>query len=310
MVAAPVALAAAVGMGTASPNAMAPALGGVESLDLDLDQGIVFDHPIVPRASEPVIELDKVRWTVPTTMKVIDLAQRWGVHSKLLARLNPALASTKRVDAGAQLVVYDRTVSPAPQSVGSPNHGRLLGGVPLPEGDHWTVRDQRSQIWGTKYTVEGLLMAFDAYGRAHPDGPSIRLGDISFRRGGRISPHVSHRTGRDVDIGYVIVPEHQKDRYWQNANEQSFDVERNWTLLRGLIETGRVQQIFMSSRLQRLVIERAKQDLSPEELARYFQIKNPNPRQRSIIKHWKGHHNHMHVRFRCEPGNARCRSRG
>lgn len=308
MVAAPVVLGAAVGMGSASPDPVTPALGMVEPFELD--RRMVFDQPIVPQAAEPIIELDKVSWTVPTTMKVLDLSQQWGLHTKQLAALNPSLAGSRRVDAGQQLVVYDRSASPAPQSVGAPNRGRLLGGVPLPEGDYWMVRDHRNQVWGTKYTVEGLLMAFDAYGRQHPDGPSIRLGDISFRRGGRISPHVSHRTGRDVDIGYVIRPEHRKDRYWQNANEQSFDVERNWTLIHALIETGRVQQIFMSSRLQRLLIERAKQDLTPEQLAHYFRIKNPNPRERSIIKHWKGHRNHMHVRFVCEPGNDRCRSRG
>jgi murein endopeptidase len=295
-------------MGTAYPDPVAPALGAVEPLDLE--PRFTFDAPIVPRAAEPVIELDKVRWTVPTTMKVLDLAKQWGVRTKMLAELNPTLQGSKRVGAGQQLVVYDRAVSPAPQSVGAPNRGRLLGGVPLPEGDHWTVRDHRNQIWGTRYTVEALLMAFDAYGREHPDGPSIRLGDISFRRGGRISPHVSHRTGRDVDIGYVTVPDQLKDRYWQNANAESFDVERNWTLVRALIETGRVQQIFMSVRLQKLLLERAKQDLTPEQLADYFRIANADHHERSIIKHWKGHRNHMHVRFRCEPGNSRCRARG
>jgi murein endopeptidase len=303
---APLFLAAAA-MGTTTASLASPTLGVVEPLDLELP--FVFDQPIVPPADAPIIDLDRVSWTVPTTMPLVDLATQWGVRVDKLVSLNPTLATERKADGGQRLLVYDREVDRPAQSVGAPNRGRLLGGVPLPEGDHWMVRHHRSEIWGSRYTVEGLVMAMDAYGERFPEGPAIRLGDISRRKGGRIAPHVSHRTGRDVDIGYIIKPDERKDRYWQIANTESFDVERNWTFIKALIETGRVQQIFMSSRLQRLIRDRAREDLSPERFAEYFRTDETDPQHPPIIKHWKGHKNHMHVRFGCEPGNGRCRSR-
>ncbi len=65
----------------------------------------------------------------------------------------------------------------------------------------------------------------------------------------------------------------------------------------------------MSVRLQKLIMPLAERELSDEQMARYFRRANPDPRSPSVIKHWKGHLDHMHVRFRCEEGNARCVSR-
>jgi hypothetical protein len=76
------------------------------------------------------------------------------------------------------------------------------------------------------------------------------------------------------------------------------------------VETGRVQKIFVSSRLQRLLLAEARKELSEEELARYFRhararIDDPTD-EGPILVHWKGHLDHMHVRFECPPGHRRC----
>jgi len=254
-------------------------------------------------------DLSEVRWTVPKTMAVADLASQWGMPAKALRRLNPELRGKRRVSEGAGLRVFSADPDEPTRSLGAPNRGKLERGVPLPEGDAWRLRQRRVRVYGGTVMVESLLQAFEAYAAAYPEGPEIRLGDLSNRKGGRLAPHKSHRTGRDVDIGYVLHPETRGERYWQRADEQSFDVEKNWFLIKALIETGNVQQIFMSSRLQKLVMPLAERELSPEQMARYFRRANPDPRSPSVIKHWKGHLDHMHVRFRCEEGNGRCISR-
>ncbi len=254
-------------------------------------------------------DLSEVHWTAPEPMRVADLASQWGMSTKQLRRLNPSLRGRNRVAQGDSLRVYEADPESPPRSVGAPNQGKLRHGVPLPEGDAWRLRERRVRVYGGTVMVESLLLAFEAYAAQFPDGPEVRLGDLSDRNGGRLHPHASHRTGRDVDIGYILHPDHRGERYWQNADEDSFDAEKNWFLIKALIETGNVQQVFMSSRLQKLIVPLARRELSAEQMAQYFRRTNPDPTSPSLIKHWKGHLDHMHVRFRCEPGNAHCVSK-
>lgn len=254
-------------------------------------------------------DLSEVRWTVPKTMRLGDLASQWGVSERALRSLNPDIRNKRKVSEGRDLVVFAADPEAPTRSVGAPNRGKLQHGVPLPEGEAWRLRERRVNVFGSTVMVNSLLQAFEAYGEAFPDSEEIRLGDLSDRNGGRLNPHKSHRTGRDVDIGYILRPDTRGEHYWQRADEETFDAEKNWFLIKALIETGNVQQIFMSSRLQKLIMPMAERELSPEQMARYFRRANPDPRSPSVIKHWKGHLDHMHVRFRCEEGNARCVSR-
>jgi murein endopeptidase len=256
---------------------------------------------------EPSIELDEVRWTAPSRMRLTNLAMRWGVQTKSLLALNPELDDPQAwVEPDMQLVVYRADPDTPPQSIGAPNSGRLRGGIPLPEGPYWKMRDHRPRAYGTAWTVESLVKAFTAYGEAFPDGPLVHMGEISARGGGRVRPHVSHRSGRDVDIGYILRPGALGDRHWAAATEETFDAEKNWFLIKALIDTGRVQTIFMSSRLQRLLVEEARKELSEEELAPYFRHAQAETDERPMIVHWKGHRDHMHVRFKCNPEHRRC----
>ena len=295
-------------IGTAGPSLPVP--GTIEPIDPGIDSTRIGlrSLPTVPPEEEPQIGLHEVSWTVPSDgMDLKELAKTWGVRERALRALNPELRG--ELHAGQKVVVFKPDDEHPTQSVGSPNRGRLRHGIPLPEGSYWTLREHRGHVFGTRNTIEALLKAFNAYGATHPDGPPVPIGDISARRGGRLFPHASHRTGRDVDIGYVMSPEDRGDRYWGHANAENFDVEKNWTLVKALIDTGEVQQIFMSVRLQRLLLPKARQELPDEEVARWFRAANPDYSTPSIIRHWRGHRDHMHVRFVCEDGNDRCRSK-
>ncbi len=272
-------------------------------------------EPTVPDAapakaesgSSESLDLHEVTWTVGEAQSVDALASRWGLLHRDLVALNPELRGVDTVEAGMELRVFEEDDTPT-QSIGSPNRGRLRHGLPMPEGEHWVLRDRRVRAFGAVNAIEAMVTAFNQYGRSFEDAPPVSVGEISARRGGRALPHRSHRTGRDVDLGYVLVAGTEGKR-WKRADEDNFDVEKNWVLIQALVATGEVQQIFISSRLQRLLKPLAKAQLSEQEYARYFRVPDGGPEQVPILKHWDGHRDHMHVRFHCEDGNGRCRSR-
>lgn len=258
--------------------------------------------------SDTVAAIDVVRWTVDGERPISlgSIAQQWGVWTRDLKLLNPQLSDRGRLAMGTELVVYRADPTHRSRSIGAPNRGSLRWGMPMPEGSHWRLRDRRLRSFGTQYMVEALVEAFEQYAEAYPDGPELRLGDLSHRRGGALFPHVSHRTGRDIDIGVVLYEEKRKDRYWENATETNFDAEKTWFVIRALIQTGRVQEIFLSRRLQRMMVAYAVQDLGHEGAAAALRVINDDYSSPSVVRHWKGHRDHMHVRFRCTPGNYRC----
>lgn len=252
--------------------------------------------------------LHEIQWTVGEEESVDALASRWGIKRRALVELNSELRGKQRVKPGMRLWVYRANDSMPTRSVGAPNSGRLEHGMPMPEGSFWKLRERRTRAFGATNAIEAMVTAFTEYGRSFDDAPLVSVGEISARRGGKAAPHRSHRTGRDVDIGYILSEGMERER-WQRADANNFDVERNWALIRALVETGEVQQIFISVRLQRLLRPLAERELSEAEFARYFRVPGDERDMPPILKHWDGHRDHMHVRFRCGSGESRCRSR-
>lgn len=252
----------------------------------------------------------EVFWTATEPKTVQQLALDWGLKLEALTRLNPELTPSDKLAAGTKLRVYQHDPEEPPQSIGSPNRGKLKNGMPLPEGEAWRLRPVRRRAYGTEITVHSLVQAFEAYGQQFPDGPKIRVGELAKRTGGRVSPHASHRSGRDVDIGYVFHGDDNGEDRWRYMNERNFDAEKNWYLIQEILNSGQVQTIYVSKKLQKLLHREAAKTLPEAELAALFEYPRTEQSPTAVIQHWKGHHNHMHVRFQCEPGNRRCRPRG
>jgi LysM repeat protein len=173
--------------------------------------------------------------------------------------------------------------------------GVLVAGVLLPPGKHYHVKWETG-AWGTDETVRAIQTAVSAYKQRMPGGPKVYIGDISRKGGGPFSPHSSHQHGRDVDVGYVIKGVDGKPR---NATAENLDVARTWRLLKSFIDTDQVVYIFVDYKLQKLLYEYAQsQGASEEFLDEIFQYPRGKRRTYGIIRHWKGHTNHFHVRFR------------
>ncbi len=70
-------------------------------------------------------------------------------------------------------------------------------------------------------------------------------------------------------------------------------------MIKAFTDTDDVVYVFMDYGLQKLLYEYAKeQGVSEDTLDELFQYPRGRGRTHGIIRHWKGHVNHFHVRFR------------
>lgn len=275
--------------------------------DSNTQPGTEAEPPPRPPPPKPG-ELNEVFWVTVEAGVAEVVGTTFGIGGRRLLALNPELKRNGVIPAGTRVRVFRHDPKRPTQSIGAPNRGRLINGIPLPEGPNWRLRDNRRRTFGTHLAISSLLQAFRQFGARYPDGPDIRIGELSRRKGGRIRPHNSHRTGRDIDIGYLHTTQ-PVDRKWVRTTSKNFDVQKNWDLVRVILETGVVQSIYMSARIQRRLYREAKrQGVTQEVLDRYFQHPRRPGSEHAIVRHSRGHHNHLHVRFVCEPWNPRCRA--
>ncbi len=194
--------------------------------------------------------------------------------------------------------------------VGMPHRGVLTDGATLPRagaGYRWLRDDARH--FGTPRFVHAIERAAETVALARP-GASLGVGDLSVRSGGRLMPHLSHRTGRDADLllymttlegapaespGFIHVQE--DGLAWDDAHRRflRFDVEREWLLVKALLtdDDARIQWLFASRTVEAMLIEWAQaRGESGEVLSRA---------QEAMLQPVPGgvHDDHLHVRTQC-----------
>lgn len=173
----------------------------------------------------------------------------------------------------------------------------MADAVPLPEGPYHDLK-RPHLAWGTPRTVATLLRAFDRYRQRVGDAPKIHVGDLSARHGGPLPPHVSHRAGRDVDIGYVLHGRRADRHDFSTPSRGDLDLARTWALLRALLDTNAVAYVFVDYELQGDLYGYASdQGEPPERLKTWFQYPRGARASVGVIRHWPGHRGHFHVRF-------------
>ncbi len=207
----------------------------------------------------------------------------------------------------------------APLSWGSSSNGLLFSGVALPDrGDGFVrARPGEDTRWGTPQTVGALERAAASVWRTYPGGAPLRIGDLSYRDGGRHPRHRSHRSGRDVDIIFYATDaagRSTRGRGWlafdrfgvaretvalgggEPTNDLFFfDDARNWHLVRALLldPEANVQWIFCSRGVKsRLLAYAIAHEQDAEAIFRaawvLHQPSSGNP-----------HADHFHIRFAC-----------
>lgn len=176
-------------------------------------------------------------------------------------------------------------------SSGSANGGRLVNGVPFPEAPGFVLRS--GDVYGTAETIAALRYAVAKVHQLYPSAPDLVMGDISRNGGGKLRPHVSHQSGRDVDVGYYFK---HATRDFLSANRSNLDVERTWAFIEALLEEHKVEYIFIDYSVQAILYSYVKYELGAP--AAYLeQVFSYRGGRNAVIRHASGHRNHIHVRF-------------
>jgi murein endopeptidase len=192
------------------------------------------------------------------------------------------------------------------RSVGMPNRGRLVHARRLPTHSGYVIRD-RARAWGTDETIDAIVRAFDAVGARHPRGPRIEVHDLSTRHGGPINDHRSHESGRDVDL--ALYRDHCARGVcdFRRIGPAQLDAARQWALLRPWLERNQVEAIFLDYRLQEPLWREARQKgATADQLRRWFQYPNGPGHPLGVIRHFRKHDDHLHVRFVCHASDPEC----
>ncbi len=190
------------------------------------------------------------------------------------------------------------------RSVGRPQRGRLLHGVPLPASALYTIREP-AIAWASSHTVRVMLEAFARFRHDSGYEGQVLIGSISRRRGGRFPPHKSHQSGRDIDIRLPLLPG-VVDQI--NPHPDEVDWSASWELVKAFVDTGQIVAIYLEIPLQRRMFQAAMwEGMTPEELVPYLQWPSKVGHAGAIVRHERGHDGHIHVRLKCGPDEPRCR---
>ncbi len=172
------------------------------------------------------------------------------------------------------------------------SHGPLPGAPDIPApaaGAHPDVNAQLdpgsgyrvarpAKAYGRPPTIAKILDGVSRYHTCAGAGaPDLVVGNISRFGGGPLPPHASHRTGRDVDI---MLPTGAHNR---------------WCLLKAFILDPQMEFVFYD---QMLIGKAAMHAHSMGQEEGEIADRELGPGKR--VRHWKGHRDHIHVRFRNE----------
>ena len=191
------------------------------------------------------------------------------------------------------------------QEVGEPGRGRLVYGIPLTPSEGIYIRNP-GEVWTTTEVIAALREAARLVRVRHPGGFDLVVGDIAMRGGGGFRPHKTHQTGLDADLRYYQTGIEPGDYSYHFVTEANFDTPRVWALLQALIEIDAADRIFMDVRHQRRLFQYATGELglSRDDLYPILSYPHGGSRKDALVRHVRGHHNHLHVRFRAPLAHA------
>ena len=199
-----------------------------------------------------------------------------------------------------------RGPAPGPaRIVGGPGVGCIAGAVELPsDGPGWqTVRQSRSHFWGHRSTIAALRLLAE---KARQSGiPDLYMNDISMPRGGpMVGVHASHMVGLDADVWLDVTPKPallpaQRDGLEVpslvtpdgRGVEPALWSPLHATLIRLATQLPGVDRILVNAAIKRQLCETVTGDRTWLRLVRPFY----------------GHSAHMHIHFRCPPGQPECK---
>ncbi len=180
-----------------------------------------------------------------------------------------------------------RARKPPSQSIGLPYEGRLRHPAALPpSGLGFELSPRCRHRFGTDDLVAGLKELAQALKRNDPASAPLKICALSAPWGGPLEEHRSHQNGRDADLAF----------FWRDDGR--LDVERNWALVRALLESprlgGRIAYLFVRREIRAVLLRHgAARGESPTLLNRAAAALKPPSEPVG------GHDDHFHLRIAC-----------
>ncbi len=250
------------------------------------------------------------------------LAKRYEVDEKRLRRWNQGRA--RRLKRGEVLHVWVEIETPPTsvqellatlppldgdgESVGLPNRGHLERGVAIPTMPSWWTLRRPDEAFGSAFAVQQLTNAIARYRIASGRFDPLSIGSMSRKTGGKLRPHSSHQSGRDIDIRLPGRRDLPAKEIPDELDEVDWDA--TWVLVKSFIESGQVEFIFLdASRQAELASAARRANATSAQLDEWLQWPRPTNSNAGVVRDEPGHTAHIHVRFRCGPEERECRSR-
>ena len=284
---------------------------------------------LVKRPTKRPLPQQKIDYEVERGETWTKLSKRFGVPVTRLRAYNPKV---DRLPPGQTITLW---VNPKPYeprlprkpipefhvdkravSVGSPNDGKLVNGIQMPESNAYTRRKPYI-MWGSSNLIANLQKAVATFRQDVDFDGVVILADISMQHGGFFPPHKSHQAGRDIDIWLPTLKGVYKTKYLGEGRSRprkplfpEIDWYATWGLVRALIKTDAVKYIFLDWSRQEYVYRAAvNMGATEEELDEWIQWPRPKSSPKGIFRHSEAHLSHIHVRFDCAEWEPDCKAR-
>lgn len=220
------------------------------------------------------------------------IARRLNIPYSTLLRMNQKNLVRNRVKPGMKLVYVRKKKRVR-------FYGRLYNGSQLDSGDGYNVRNELYS-WGTPSTVKLIKYVYGEMAKLYPDGTPALVCDLSRQNGGPLKGHVSHQIGIDGD--FTIYKKNNQASSMSTATISNIDIRKNLDFLKILYNTKMIQYIFLDYSLQKILYESAKNyGWNDDMLSQMFQYPRRPGSRTGIIRHWRGHDDHYHIRFSNKP---------
>jgi murein endopeptidase len=180
----------------------------------------------------------------------------------------------------------------------------LRGGEKLPPAPGLYTVWRPDSSYARPEMVEVLTATAEALAWSRPDAAPLPVGAISKRCGGPLPGHASHRTGLDVDVGLYREGGKVHPYGLGDIPTDEIDVEAMWIVIREMMATGLVERILYNRHHIRRIKKHAVESgaLTQEEAdALLLDLVPKDVWSRSgVVQHHRGHHDHLHVRVKCD----------
>ena len=255
---------------------------------------------------------NEVRYRIRRGGSMKRVANLYKIYHHEITALNAGVDLDRELPPGTDIFVYRAKTGTKSESVGLPSRGTLKGGVPMKSGPGRILKMTPWKSWATASVVALMDAALQEWNKRYPEAHDVLVGNMSARDGGRLKPHGSHQSGRDVDIGYMQKLAPGAELNWQYMNAQNLDREQTWKLLELFYESGEVEVFFIDRQIQKLLYEYARdtRKMSKNQLSRWLEYpRSTGAAPSARVRHIAGHTDHIHIRFRCPADQKQCRSK-